>query len=163
MRNKKDRSSWVSYWPILLFAVLRKLHFHAFFRLWGCDIHIIGNNHQRFLIAVTFSACDSLPHFFRLLIHSILFQSSGCDSHQIKNISIFTNERTIRFCLLPLWKTAQFVFHIIGEPGSSKLLTGLDSPNGKFTDIQFVFPKGKEQIGKPFMLKDCNIIQRLSI
>lgn len=92
----------------------------------------------------------------------MLPQSAGSDPHQVKNIAILPDQRTVRLFRLRRRfpdKPAQAVGNKIREPCAAESIMGLQTPHGKFSNLQVHTLKGIEQTGKAVILKSGNILE----
>lgn len=130
------------------------------FRLRICDIHILADDTKRLAIA----AGSKYPvlHFLCLVCKPMLPQSALSDPHQVKNIAVLPDQRAVRLFRLRRRfpdKPAQTVGDKIREPCATESLMGLQTPHGKFPNLQVHTLKGIEQTGRIIILKSKNILE----
>ena len=80
-------------------------------------------------------------------------QSAGCDTHQIEDVAVLTDQRTIGLwrCLCGLFlgdEAAELVRNVIRKPGAAEVSVRLEPPHGEPANIELnVILEGKQEAG----------------
>ena len=141
--TKSDYSFHLHIFTIVLIAIHRG------------DIHILSDDTECFRVAAR-RFCNTTAHLACLLGHTVSAQRSRCNSHKVEDISVLTNQRTVRFLSFRLFgnETVKPIRNIVRKPCPAKVLMCLQPPYGKPAHVQLhIFCKRKEQAGQSVMLK----------
>lgn len=103
-------------------------------------LHIFADDTQRLMITVAIPSGDAATHLFGLGAHAMLPERSGRCPHQVEDVTVLFNQRTVRFRSLLLvgllQETTQPIGYIVGQPSASKLAVCLNPPHRKLSHIQ---------------------------
>src|SRR5699024_814292 len=88
-------------------------------------LHIFADDTQRLMVTVAIPSGDAVTHLFGLVAHAMLSERSGRCPHQVEDITVLFNQRTVRFRSLLLVRliqeTTQPVGYIVRQPSAAKL------------------------------------------
>ena len=100
-------------------------------------LHIFADDTQRLMVTVAIPSGDAVAHLFGLVAHAMLPERSGRCPHQVEDVTVLFNQRTVRFRSLLLVRllqeTTQTVGDIVGQPSASELAVCLNPPHRKLS------------------------------
>ena len=120
-------------------------------------LHIFADDTQRLMVTVAIPSGDAVAHLFGLVTHAMLPERSGRCPHQVEDVTVLFNQRTVRFCSLLLVRliqeTTQPIGHIVGQPSAAKLAVRLNPPHRELSHIQLYPLKREQQVCEAVVLE----------
>ena len=135
------------------------MHAHSFLEVLSfirgvihrSDVDVLSDDAERLVIVAGLT--DAVAHLLRLVCKTVLLQSAGCDTHQIEDVAVLTDQRAIGLwrCLCGLFlgdEAAESVRNIVRKLCAAEVSVCLEPPHGELTNVEFdVILEWKQEAG----------------